>query len=155
MILRALLLKLSQRSTWPDVETWGKCTKTTISNNPCEFIYRCRHTLDMLLSTHSHIIQNVVYATNCYFKFDKKTWDHHFQWVAGFGENRWQVKEINWLQWLEEWVPFFYVHGKWTWVAVVTPTDRPKSVRNRCVIELFMAFFVLSLSAGVGAFILS
>ena len=23
------------------------------------------------------------------------------------------------------------------WVAVVTPTDRPKSVRNRCVIELF------------------
>ena len=22
-------------------------------------------------------------------------------------------------------------------VAVVTPTDRPKSVRNRCVIELF------------------
>ena len=24
-----------------------------------------------------------------------------------------------------------------SWVAVVTPTDRPKSVRNRCVIELF------------------
>ena len=23
------------------------------------------------------------------------------------------------------------------WVAVVTPTDRPKSVRNRCLIELF------------------
>ena len=23
------------------------------------------------------------------------------------------------------------------WVAVVTPTDRPKSVCNRCVIELF------------------
>ena len=23
------------------------------------------------------------------------------------------------------------------WVAVVPPTDRPKSVRNRCVIELF------------------
>ena len=23
-----------------------------------------------------------------------------------------------------------------SWVAVVTPTDRPKSVRNRCVIEL-------------------
>ena len=22
------------------------------------------------------------------------------------------------------------------WVAVVTPTDRPKSVRNRCLIEL-------------------
>ena len=24
-----------------------------------------------------------------------------------------------------------------SWVAVVTPTDRPKSVSNRCVIELF------------------
>ena len=24
-----------------------------------------------------------------------------------------------------------------SWVAVVTPTDRPKSVRNRCFIELF------------------
>ena len=24
-----------------------------------------------------------------------------------------------------------------SWVAVVTSTDRPKSVRNRCVIELF------------------
>ena len=30
------------------------------------------------------------------------------------------------------------------WVAVVTLTDRPKSVRNRCVIELFVALFVLS-----------
>ena len=25
-----------------------------------------------------------------------------------------------------------------SWVAVVTPTDRPKSVRDRCVIELFL-----------------
>ena len=24
-----------------------------------------------------------------------------------------------------------------SWVAVVTPTDRPKSVRNSCLIELF------------------
>ena len=32
-----------------------------------------------------------------------------------------------------------------SWVAVVTPTDRPKSVRNRCLIELFVALFVLSL----------
>ena len=46
-----------------------------------------------------------------------------------------------------------------SWVAVVTPTDRPKSVRNRCVIELFVALFVLSLcpfdiSAGVWAFVI-
>ena len=24
-----------------------------------------------------------------------------------------------------------------SWVAVATPTDRPKSVRNRCLIQLF------------------
>ena len=46
-----------------------------------------------------------------------------------------------------------------SWVAVVTPTDRPKSVRNRCLIELFLALFVLSLcpfdiSMGVGAFVI-
>ena len=46
-----------------------------------------------------------------------------------------------------------------SWVAVVTPTGRPKSVRNRCVIELFVALCVLSLcpfdiSAGVGAFVI-
>ena len=46
-----------------------------------------------------------------------------------------------------------------SWVAVVTPTDRPKSVRNRCVINFFVALFVLSLcpfdiSAGVGAFVI-
>ena len=44
-------------------------------------------------------------------------------------------------------------------MAVVTPTDRPKSVRNRCVIELFVVLFVLSpcafdISAGVGAFVI-
>ena len=44
-------------------------------------------------------------------------------------------------------------------MAVVTPTDRPKSVRNRCVIELFVALFVLSLcpfdiSVRVGAFVI-
>ena len=32
-----------------------------------------------------------------------------------------------------------------SWVAVVTPTDRPKSVRSRCVIDLFVALFVLPL----------
>ena len=45
-----------------------------------------------------------------------------------------------------------------SWVAIVTPTDRPTSVRNRCVIELFCGLFVLSLcpfdiSVGVGAFV--
>ena len=45
-----------------------------------------------------------------------------------------------------------------SWVAVVTPTDRPTSVRNRCVIELFVALFVLSLcpfNISVGAGLLS
>ena len=44
-------------------------------------------------------------------------------------------------------------------MAVVTPTDRLKSVRKRCVIELFVALFVLSLClfdipVGVGAFVI-
>ena len=44
-------------------------------------------------------------------------------------------------------------------VALMTPTDRPKTVRNRFVIDLFMSLFVLSLcpfdiSAGVGAFVI-
>ena len=46
-----------------------------------------------------------------------------------------------------------------SWVALVTPTDRPKSVRNPCLIELFVALFVLSLcpfdiSVGVGVFVI-
>ena len=41
----------------------------------------------------------------------------------------------------------------------MTPTDRPKSVHNRCVIENFGGVFVLSrsfldFSVGVGAFVI-
>ena len=44
-------------------------------------------------------------------------------------------------------------------MALVTPTDRPKSVRNRFLIDFFVALFVLSLcpfdiSVGVGAFVI-
>ena len=44
-------------------------------------------------------------------------------------------------------------------MTAVTPTDRPKSVRNRCVIEVFGRVFMLSrcfldFSVGVGAFII-
>ena len=44
-------------------------------------------------------------------------------------------------------------------MAVVTPTDRPKSVRNRCLIELSGDFFVLSIfpfdiSVGIRAFVI-
>ena len=50
--------------------------------------------------------------------------------------------------------PFNHTSG----VAVVILTDRPKSVRNRCVIEVFDGVFVLSrcfldFSVGVGAFV--
>ena len=46
-----------------------------------------------------------------------------------------------------------------SWVAIVTRIDRPKSVRNRCVIEGFWSVFVLSLCfldfyVGVGAFVI-
>ena len=44
-------------------------------------------------------------------------------------------------------------------VAIVTLTDRPKSVCNRCVIEVFGGVFMLSrcvfdFSVGVGAFVI-
>ena len=44
-------------------------------------------------------------------------------------------------------------------MAFATPTDRPKSDRNRCLIEVLVAVFVLSrrflnFSVGVGAFII-
>ena len=43
-------------------------------------------------------------------------------------------------------------------MAVVTPTDRPKSVHNRCVIEGFGGVFVLSMifefSVGIGVFVI-
>ena len=44
-------------------------------------------------------------------------------------------------------------------MAIVTPTDRPKSVRNRCVIEVVGGVFMLSrcfldFSVGVGAFVI-
>ena len=46
-----------------------------------------------------------------------------------------------------------------SWVAVVTQTSRPKSVRNRCFIEVFGGFFLLSccfwdFSVGVGTFVI-
>ena len=43
-------------------------------------------------------------------------------------------------------------------MVVVTTTDRPKSVRNRCVIEVLMAFwcckFCFEFSVGIGAFVI-
>ena len=45
-------------------------------------------------------------------------------------------------------------------MAIVTSTDRPKSVRNRCVIEVFGSVFVfesrcfLDFSVGVEAFVI-
>ena len=46
-----------------------------------------------------------------------------------------------------------------SWVALVTPTDRPKSVRNRCLIELFCGVVCVvtcpfEISVGVGAFVI-
>ena len=59
------------------------------------------------------------------------------------GVGRWACKPVN--------------HASWD--AVVTPTDRPKSVCNRRVIEFFVVFFLLSLcpfdiSVGVKAFVI-
>ena len=45
------------------------------------------------------------------------------------------------------------------WMDVVSPSDRPKAVRNRCVIEVFGGVFVLSrcfldFSVGVRAIVI-
>ena len=39
----------------------------------------------------------------------------------------------------------FDTRNNTSWMTVVTPTDRPKSVRNLCVIEVFGGVFVLSI----------
>ena len=44
-----------------------------------------------------------------------------FDYTAVSGVGMWARKPVNHI----------------SWVAVVTPTDRPKSVCNRCLIELF------------------
>ena len=44
---------------------------------------------------------------------------------------------------LEGWDPVNLFHHT-SWLAIVTPADRPKSVRNRCVIEVFRGVFMLS-----------
>ena len=53
----------------------------------------------------------------------------------------------------ERWDPVNWFNHT-SWVAIVTQTDRPKSVRNRCVIEVFVAFCVVTFSVGVGAFVI-
>ena len=45
-----------------------------------------------------------------------------------------------------------------SWITVVTPTDNPKSVCNRCVIEVFVAILccqlVFEFSVGIGVFVI-
>ena len=46
-----------------------------------------------------------------------------------------------------------------SWVDVVTPTDRPKSVRNGCVIKLFWCVVCVvtlpfDISVGIGIFVI-
>ena len=46
-----------------------------------------------------------------------------------------------------------------SWMDVVTPTDRPKSVHNCCVIDVFVASYkycplVVEFSVGIGAFVI-
>ena len=78
-----------------------------------------------------------------YFKqyFERATYD----WLHNFcGE--WEgLSLINWF-------------NHTSWVTAVTPTDRPKSVRNSCVIKVFGGVFMLSrcfldCSVGVGVFV--
>ena len=67
-----------------------------------------------------------------------------FDYTAGAGEwEGWARKLVN--------------HT--SWVAVISPTDRPRSVRHRCVTVLFGGVVVLSLcpfdsSVGIRAFVI-
>ena len=59
-------------------------------------------------------------------------------------------------EWLESWNGF----NNTSWMAVVTTTDCPKSVRNRCVIEVFgivLALWLcfLDLSMGESFFVIA
>ena len=54
-----------------------------------------------------------------------------FEFPSNFLDNR----IINKLRGVGRWACKPVNHT--SWVAVVTPTDRPKSVRNCCLIELF------------------
>ena len=42
-----------------------------------------------------------------------------------------------------------YMHKIKSWMSVVTPTDHPKLVRNRCVIEVFGGVFVSSIGCWI------
>ena len=54
--------------------------------------------------------------------------------------------------------PIFFPNLFAFWMTVVAPTDRPKSVRNRCVIQVLVAFFccplVFEFSVGIGVFVI-
>ena len=58
---------------------------------------------------------------------------------------------------VEGWVPVNRFNHT-SWMTVVTPTDRPKSVHNHCVIEVFVAFvccpLVFEFSVGIGGFVI-
>ena len=41
-----------------------------------------------------------------------------------------------------------------SWMTVVTPTDRPKLVHNRCVIEVLCCPLVFEFSVGIGVFVI-
>ena len=57
------------------------------------------------------------------------------QWWIDSLPNAYNVKRL--LRLVGRWARKPVNHTSWVAVALVTPTDRPKSVRNRCLIELF------------------
>ena len=91
---------------------------------------------DFLL-TCIHLCENMYFKQ--YFYRAMYDWLHYFcgEWEG------WAL--VNWF-------------NHTSWVTAVTPTDRPKSVRNSCVIKLFGGVFMLSrcfldCSVGVGVFV--
>ena len=54
-------------------------------------------------------------------------------------------RTFTWLLWLVGRLGTVNRFNNTSWMAVVTPTDRPKSDGNLCVIEVFGGVFVLSI----------
>ena len=97
------------------------------------------------------------------------SWRLSFTWLLVLDLCKEDYLQI--FKWVSFWLHSFC--GEWegwdpanrfnhtSWVAIVTPTGRPKSVRNRCVIEVFggvcslaQCFTFKGFSVGVGAFVI-
>ena len=90
---------------------------------------------------------------------------YHFLWILYIFKSNWKLipaclfpRLHNCCDEWEGWDPVNWFNHT-SWVVIVTTTDRPKSFRNRCVIEVLVAFLCCHVafwifSVGAGAFVI-